>query len=380
LTSLPTPNRNRLIEVFLELARQNTPPRNELAAAVLAKRRLDAMGFDTYFDVAGSKVGGNTGNLIAYKKGDVDQAPPIFFSAHFDTVEPTPGLEPIIDGDVIKSGGATIVGADDKCGLAAIIEGMYLLHENHVPHGDIQLILTICEEIGLLGASHVDPSQIRGRYGFVLDSGPPIGSFVYEAPTHDILTVTLRGKAAHAGSSPEEGISAVAIAANAISRMKLGRIGPETTANVGTIHGGTATNIVPEEVVLTCEARSRNPEKLQNQVKHMTDTFNQAAAERHGTCEISIARQYDGYVLGMNDPVLGIAEKATVAADMEFLLRVTGGGSDGNVFNKHGVPTTVMGCGMQNIHRHDEFVKISDMEKSAKLVVSIAATAAAWQG
>lgn len=372
-------NQDRLIEIYMELARQNTPPKHERAASELAKKRLESLGFECFWDDAGEKVGGNVGNLIAFKKGTIPEAPPIFFSAHFDTVEPTPGLEPIIDGDVIRSDGKTLCGADDKCGLTPIIEGMYLLEENKIPHGDIQLLLTICEEIGLVGAKVMDPKLIKAKYGFVLDSGPPIGAFIYQAPTQDVFEVRLRGRASHAGAAPEDGISAIIMAAKAISQMRLGRIDPETTANVGIIQGGTATNIITEEVYLKCEARSRNPEKLTRQMEHMTGLFEKAAAEMGGTCEIKVDHAYPGYELKMDDAVLKISEKATEAIGLEFILRVTGGGSDGNFFNAYGVPTTVLGCGMQNIHRHDEFVRISDMIKSAQLVVSIAQTAAEWR-
>ncbi|HEX5324384.1 MAG TPA: M20/M25/M40 family metallo-hydrolase, partial [Capsulimonadaceae bacterium] len=176
-------NQDRLVEIYMELARQNTPPRQEKAASDLAKKRLEALGFECFYDDAGEKVGGNVGNLIAFKKGTVSSAPPIFFSAHFDTVEPTPGLEPIIDGDIIRSDGKTLCGADDKCGLAPIIEGMYQLQEQDISHGDIQLLLTICEEIGLVGAKAMDPKLIKAKYGFVLDSGPPVGAYIYQAPT-----------------------------------------------------------------------------------------------------------------------------------------------------------------------------------------------------
>jgi tripeptide aminopeptidase len=374
-----TPNRERLIEMFVELARQNTPPREELAAAELSKARLEALGFKCFYDLAGEQLGGNTGNLIAFKKGTVPEAPAIFFSAHFDTVEPTPGLEPIVEGDYIRSDGRTIVGADDKCGVAAIVEGMYLLGENNVPHGDIQLLLTICEEIGLLGAKHMDPADITAKYGFVLDSGPPIGSAIYQAPTQDTFEVFITGKPSHAGAAPEEGISAILIAAKAISQMKLGRIDAETTANVGIITGGNATNIIPEHVYLKCEARSRNEAKVEKQRTHMIELFEHAAAEAGGKCEVTVVRSYDGYELAMDSPVLLIVEQAAEKAELDFVLRVTGGGADANYFNKYGVPTTVLACGMQNIHTHNEFVLISDMIKSAALVVAIAETAASYR-
>ncbi|MDQ2799671.1 MAG: M20/M25/M40 family metallo-hydrolase [Armatimonadota bacterium] len=372
-------NQDRLVQTFLELARKNTPPRQEREASEIAHWTLMELGFQCEFDDAGEKVGGNVGNLIAFKKGTIPDAPPIFFSSHFDTVEPTPGLEPIIDGDIIKSDGKTIVGADDKCGVAPILEAMRILDEQAIPHGDIQLLLTICEEIGLVGAKNMDPRRIKAKYGYVLDSGPPIGSFVYSAPTQDIFEVWIHGKPSHAGALPEDGISAIQVAARAIARMKLGRIGPDTTANVGIITGGNATNIIPAECYLKCEARSRSQEKLDKQRDHMIACFEEEAAALGATVDIRNENAYQTYELGMEDSVLKIGLEACDRIGLESLLRVTGGGADANIFNAMGFPTTVLGCGMVNIHRHDEYVRISDMVKSTQLVVSIVQTAADWR-
>lgn len=376
MASPVTVNQDRLVQTFLHLARQNTPPRHEKAASEIACQMLQEIGFACEYDDAGEKVGGNVGNLVAFKKGTVTHAPPIFFSAHFDTVEPTPGLEPIVEGDVIRSDGNTIVGADDKCGMAPILEAMRLLHEQNIPHGDIQLLLTICEEIGLVGAKHMDPGRIKAKYGFVLDAGPPVGSCVYSAPSQDIFEVYIHGRPAHAGAQPEDGVSAIAVAARAIARMKLGRVDPETTANVGIIEGGNATNIIPAECYLKCEARSRNPAKLDKQRDAMLAAFHEEADQAGATVEVKMNRAYEHYELAMDSPVLQIAEAATEHAGLEFLLRVTGGGADSNIFNEFGVPTTVLGCGMVNIHRHDEYCTISDMVRSTQLVVAIAQTAA----
>ena len=373
-------NQDRLVQTFLELACQNTPPRAERAASEIGRRILEEIGFQCEYDDAGEKVGGDVGNLIAFKKGTVPDAPPIFFSAHFDTVEPTPGLEPIIEGDVIRSDGNTIVGADDKCGLAPIFEAMRILQEQNIPHGDIQLLLTICEEIGLVGAKHMDPQAIKARYGFVLDSGPPVGSFIYHAPSQDIFEATIHGRAAHAGAQPEDGVSAIGVAARAIARMKLGRVDADTTANVGIIRGGVATNIVPAEVYLKCEARSRNQAKLDRQREAMLAVLHEEAEAAGATVDINLWNAYPGYELPMDSPALEIGQAACERIGLETFLRVTGGGADANFFNAYGVPTTVLGCGMVNIHRHDEYCTISDMVTSTQLVVSIAQVAAERRG
>jgi len=371
-------DQDRLVNRFLEMARVNTPPREELAASQIGRRMAEEAGFECYWDDAGEKVGGNVGNLIAFKKGTIDSAPPIFFSAHFDTVEATPGLEPIIDGDIIKSDGNTILGADDICGLAPILEAMKILEEQAIPHGDIQLLLTICEEIGLVGAKVMDPAAIKARIGFVLDAGPPIGSFVYQAPTQDIFEAWIHGRPAHAGAQPEDGISAIIIASKAIARMKLGRVDHETTANVGVIKGGNATNIIPAEVYLKCEARSRNKAKMEKQRDAMMAALTEEAELAGGTVEFKGYNAYPGYELPMDSPALEIGQKAADEIGLDPLLRVTGGGADANYFNAYGIPTTVLGCGMVNIHRHDEYCRISDLVKSTELVLSIVETAATW--
>jgi tripeptide aminopeptidase len=370
----------RIVNTFITLARENTPPKHEASAMKIAHKWLTDLGFEITYDDAGEKVGGGEiGNMIAFKPGNVKDAPCIFFSSHFDTVEATPGLEPkVVDGRIV-SDGTTILGADDKSGLTAIIEAMRIIDEQKIPHGDIQLLLTICEEIGLQGAKYLDPKLIKAKYGFVLDCGPPIGSTVYHAPYHDIIEVHIHGKPAHAGAEPENGVSAIRIAAQAINNMKLGRIDPETTANVGIIRGGDATNIITSEVYLKCESRSRNLAKLEKQTKAMHDALYSAASELGGTVDIVTTRAYDGYEHPMDSPVLLIVEKACEAIDLEFMLRVTGGGADANYFNQFGIPTAVIASAMNNIHRHDEYAVISDLVQSTQQVVSIVQVASEWR-
>jgi tripeptide aminopeptidase len=217
----------------------------------------------------------------------------------------------------------------------------------------------------------MDPTLIKAKYGFVLDAGPPIGSMVYHAPYQDIFDVTINGTPAHAGAEPENGVSAIRIAALAISRMKLGRIDHETTANVGVIEGGTATNVIAARVLCKCESRSRDRGKIERNTAAMHEAFRTAAAELGGTVEIECTRAYDGYEIPMDSPLIEIVETATERIGLEFILRVTGGGADANYFNAFGVPTTVLACAMNNIHTHDEFTTISDMALSAQQVVSI---------
>jgi tripeptide aminopeptidase len=370
------PDSQRLLDTFLTLIRFNTPSRSEKAAMDWVESYLTQIGFIVTFDDAGEKLGGNVGNLIAFKPGTVPDAPGIFFSSHLDTVEATPNLEIQIDDDIISSKSDTILGADDKCGVAPILEAMTLLSESNQPHGDIQLLLTICEEIGLQGAKLLDPKQIKASFGFVLDAGPPVGNLTCASPGQNSLKIKITGKPAHAGAAPEEGISAIQAAAHAVSRMTLGRIDAETTANIGTIHGGTGRNIVPAEVVLIGEARSRDAEKLKVQTQHMVQLFEQEAAKFGARVEIAVTQEYGSYRLSESDPVVLLAAAAAKNIGLPCALVESGGGSDANIFNGYGVPTVVLATGMEAIHTHDEFCRRSDMEKDARWIVEIVRQAA----
>jgi tripeptide aminopeptidase len=364
-------NQERLVRLFLEMCRVNTPPRHEKALVDRIQPRLEALGFSCVRDHAHEKTGGNCGNLIASLKGSIAGASPIFFSAHFDTVEANPDVQIVFEDGLIKTDGSSILGADDKGGMAPIIEAMQSIIEDQIPHGDIQLLLTVSEEIGLLGAHHIDRSLIRAEFGFVLDTGPPVGSVVVSAPSQDSLTVTIKGRPAHAGIEPEKGISAIQVAARAIEKMNLGRIDGETTANVGVIQGGEATNIVCPEVRVRAEARSRDPGKLASQVKHMVDTFQVAGGDFAATVEVAVRHIYDTYRLTERDRVIRIAREAAESIGLASPIKEAGGGADANVFNALGIPTCVLGTGMRNIHTHDECISVEDMVKSAEWVVAI---------
>ncbi len=370
------PDTKRLLETFLTLVHFNTPSRSEKSAMDWVQGYLENIGFTVEFDDAGEKLGGNTGNLIAFKPGTVKEAPGIVWAANLDTVEATPGVEVELDGDIISAKSDTILGADDKCGVAPILEAMTLLHESGEAHGDIQRLLTICEEIGLQGAKQLDPSRIKARFGFVLDAGPPVGQLTCSAPGQNSLVITIKGKPAHAGVAPELGISAIQAAANAISKMTLGRIDSETTTNIGIIQGGTGRNIVPAEVTLIGEARSRDAEKLARQTAHMVETFEREAAVLGATANVEVTSAYASYRLSESDTVVQMASTAAKSIGLTVELKDSGGGSDANIFNEHGIPTVVMATGMEEIHTHKEFCRLSDMEKDTRWVLEIVRQAA----
>lgn len=365
-------NEERLIRLFCDLCLIDAPPLAERESVAFTRAYLENLGLEVREDQAARELGGNANNLIAKLPGNQPGVSAIFFSAHFDTVEPTAGLEIEERDGAFYSRSDTILGADDKAGMAPAIEAVNALIETGEPHGDIYLLLTVCEEVGLRGAKVLPIEELGVAFGYVLDTGPPVGTYVVRTATHDVLDVKIVGKPAHAGKDPEKGINAIQVAADAIARMRLGRIGPETTANIGVIRGGNATNVVCPEVTLRCEARGTNLTDLQEQVDHMVSEFERAARDWGAEVHIMHERQYEAYSVPVDSEVVQVAQAASRTKGHEPVSRTTLGGSDANVFNAKGIPTIVLGTGMEKIHTHDEFVSRKDLVGLAELAYEIA--------
>jgi tripeptide aminopeptidase len=364
-------NEDRLIRLFLDLCRINSPSLGEADVVAWTKQYLLSHGLDVQEDRAGEKIGGNANNLIVWLYGELPDAPRIFLSAHFDTVEPTEGLEIEERDGVYFSASDTILGADDKGGMAPAIEAILALRESGEPHGDICLLLSVAEEIGLKGAAAVELEDLHLDFGYVLDTGPPVGTFVTRTATHDKLDIHIAGVPAHAGKDPEKGINAIQVAAEAISHMKIGRISPETTANLGLIEGGTAVNVVCPFVKIRGEARSTSVAELDEQTGHMIQCFEEAASRWGTTVEIHHERHYNAFEIDANETVVKLAQEASRALGFTPTLRTTLGGSDANVYNSKGLPSIVLATGMEKIHTHDECISRKDLIDTARLTLEI---------
>ncbi len=361
----------RLKRLFLDLISINAPSLDEKEVVDWTLQYLEANNLEAWTESAAAQLGGNADNVIAHLPANAEGRPRIFLSAHFDTVEPTPNLVVIEEDGVIRSDGTSILGADDKGGMAPAIEAVLALRESGLPHGDVYLLLSVAEEIGLLGASVLKIEDLNLDYGYVLDTGPPVGTFVTRTATHDHLRVFIEGKPAHAGKDPEHGINAIQVLADAVTRMKLGRIGPETTANLGIVRGGTATNVVCPFVELEAEARSTNEAELDAQIGHMIVEFEAAAARFGATVSIEHHRHYHAYDIPENSPVVQVAKRALTAQGFAGTSRTTLGGSDANIYNAKGVPTIVLATGMDRIHTHEEFIRLDDLYSTAKVALAI---------
>ena len=364
-------NEKRLIESFMELVKIDSVSREEKEVADFLVKKLKDLGLEVIVDQAGEKVKSNSGNIIARLKGNKDKAIPIMFSAHMDTVVPGKKINPLCDGEKIVSDGKTILGADDKAAIAALLEALHIIKEKNISYGDIEIVFTICEEIGLHGAKNLDISDLNARMAFVLDCGGQVGEIISAAPSQNSLKIIIHGKSAHAGSNPEEGINAIQVAGFALSRMKLGRIDEETTANIGVISGGKATNIVPDKVTLEGEVRSRNEEKLEKYTEKLKKIAEDTAREFKAKAEVKINREYYCYNLSTDDQVVKIAMKAAKDMGLESPLHPSGGGSDANVFNKKGFPSVDLAIGMEKVHTVDEYILVKNLRNTTEYVLSI---------
>jgi len=372
-------NQERIKNLLLELVQIDSHSREERDVAERIKKYCEEMGAEVEIDDAGEKVGGNTGNVIARFKGTIPGAEPIMMSAHMDTVVPGKGVKPIIEGDIIRTDGTTVLGGDDKSGCAVIIETIRSLKEQNIPHTDIEAVFSICEEVGLLGAKNLDVSKLRSRYGIVFDSDDP-GFLFTKGPSSNHIEFKIHGLESHAGVAPEQGISAIRIAAEAIAAMKLGRIDEETTANIGVIQGGLATNIIPNLVVLKGEARSLKDEKLDAQTEHMARCVRDAAAKYEVTVdgqttkawvEEMVERGYSSMDVPDSSKVVQLVFAAASRMGLKVQTMASGGGCDANVFNRKGIECANLGTGMRAIHTVKEWLDVKDMYASAEMTLEI---------
>jgi tripeptide aminopeptidase len=372
-------NSERLAEEFARQAAIASPAFREGEISRYLVQRFRGLGMTVVMDEAGAAIGSESDNIIATLPASGKNSEPLLLSAHMDTVVPAEGVQPVLIDGVFKSAGDTILGADDKAGLAEIIEAIEVVKERDIPHGVIEVVVTVCEEKGLLGAKHLDYSKVVSRRGLALDTSGT-DRVINTAPAANKMRFTLTGRESHAGIEPEKGVSAIVAAARGIAAMRLGRIDHETTANIGTIQGGQATNIIPRQVVLEGEARSHDPEKLRVQTEHMLACLQEATAASvrnidgelvSVALETEVMSDYPYMAVPPDAGILRLVEKAAGRLGRTVALRNGGGGSDANIFNAHGIETVIIGTGMTDVHTVEESVRVSDMVRVAELLVEI---------
>jgi tripeptide aminopeptidase len=337
----------------------------------LLKTRLIGLGLEVYEDGAGAAIGGDTGNLLARWPGD-PEVPPVLFSAHLDRVANPGRIVPVVKEaeDLIASDGTTILGADDASGLAAILDGIRRVQEEGARHGDVELALTVAEEVGLQGSLYLDYSKLKAKVGYVLDTGGPVGVVVNQAPTQMTVKIAIHGKSAHAGMAPEEGLSAIRLGAQALTSLREGRLSPISTSNFGIIKGGVATNIVCDLVKIEGEARSHDPGELAAYVAEVAAAF-KGLENRGAKVEMGWEEEYRAFDVPQGDPVVAIAKKALAAIGREPTVVRGGGGLDANRFNKEGIRTVGLSTGYDQIHSDRETQSISALVDAGRVVAAI---------
>lgn len=370
-------NQHRLAETFTRLASIDSISKEELNLSEEIKRQLKPFACEIMVDNAGAKTGSNTGNLIVKLAGN-RSAPPLMLNAHMDTVEPGKGVQPQFNEGVFTSDGTTILGADDKSAVAIIIEAVRSIYENNLPHGPLEIIFTICEEVGLLGARNLDFSLISAQYGYALDTADT-ECIITQAPAMNRFEFQVHGRDAHAGADPEKGINAILLASKAIAGLELGRLDQETTCNIGVIEARGATNIIPNLVRVKGEVRSHDEDRLENVTRQIVSAFENVIEEYkriHGIADlpkldVNIEREFGKTFIPEDHPVVAAAMQAASNLGRHIMTKKTGGGSDANVFYEKGIITGVIGTGMREIHSVRESIGLEDMKKTVLLLLEI---------
>jgi tripeptide aminopeptidase len=356
----------------LELVKVPVHSFKERLIADILTQKLTDLGLSVTEDEAGKAIGGDAGNLIARWPGDPG-IPPVLFSAHMDRVANPGSITPVVreSEDRITSSGDTILAADDISGVAAILDGIRRIKESGETHGPVEVVFSVAEEVGLLGARNLDPSALSSKTAYVLDSGGPLGTLVNRAPTQYTFLIRIYGKASHAGMAPEKGINAINIGAQALSRLREGRLSPVTTANFGVIRGGKATNIVCDYLEIEGEARSHDAGELSAYLSEFERVFKNTASERGAKIEIETKLEYEAFYVKEGDPVLEMASSVLSSMGISPSVAPGGGGQDGNWLNKYGVRAVGFATGYDKVHTPEEEQSISQLIRCGEAVAGL---------
>jgi len=366
-------NQARLVKTFTDLVRIDSESKNEIDVAIYIKNKLKKLGISYKIDSSKKLTKSNHGNIIA-TLGKNKKYPTILLSSHMDTVTNGKSIKPVVKKNYITSDGRTILGADDKSGLAIILETLEVLKKNKLKHCNIEVAITTCEEIGLLGARYLDYKLLKAKEGIVLDSTSP-ERLVFKGPSSDYFNITIRGIEAHSGINPEHGLSSIAVSAEIITKMKTGRINKNTTINIGRINGGSAVNIVPGQTEIMCEIRSHNERKIKSELNKIKKTLTAANKKykkinKNFNASIKVNRIYNSINIPKNIFII----KSILSTCKDFNYKVdlveTGGGADANFFVQNGIDTVNLGTGMREFHTTKEKLILKEFYQSANIVLN----------
>ena len=381
--------------IFCELVEIDSPSFHEHEMAAEVRKRLEDLGFNVVEDATSGKndgmvtsitstrrfgrlmdsasdlvrlvhTGSDCGNLFATLPGVGE---PVLFITHMDTVQPAFSKHAKVHANgMITSLGDTVLGADDLAGIACVMAAVDHLQQAGIPHRPVELACMVAEEVGNVGARAFDFSQSKAPVAFTLDYSADPNEYAYQAPTILYLTIEVIGRSAHAGFYPERGVNAIKIAAHAIDQVQCGRIGDDTTCNMGIISGGRGTNIVPSDVVIRGEVRSYDHAKAVHQTQVVREIFERAAQELGGEVTVQVSEACHAYCMGKDSAPVRLFERACESLGMEAAGKPTFGGSDNNVSVAYGIPGIVIANGMRDAHSTNEHVLPGDLAKVQAIV------------
>jgi tripeptide aminopeptidase len=376
VTAAAEAERRRLHETFAALCRIASPSRHERACADAVTAELCGLGLGVTEDSAGSVFGGDCGNLLARIPGRGERS--ILFCAHLDTVPLAAPVDPVVRDGAWLNANDGILGADNKVAVATLLVLARRLVATPAAVG-VELLFTVGEELALAGAREFETSLLRSSVGFTFDSATPIGGVVVGSPTHYRVAAELRGVAAHAGVRPEQGRSAIVAAARAIANMRLGRIDSHTTANIGTISGGSAANVVPDRCSVVGETRSLESARAEQMASELVECLTDAANDPECECDldVTVQRDFEGYRVRASNPEVAMAFDALRACGHEPTPITSGGGSDANALRAHGLPVLNLANGTERNHEPGERVATLALEGILDVAFAIVGAAEA---
>ena len=369
--------KERIIKDFLELSAIDSVSFKEREFADVLKQKLELLGIKAHEDSASEKIGSTAGNVYAFWKGE-ENLPKILLSAHMDTVEPGIGKKAIYDTKkgILRSDGKPLDKADDIAGITEILEAIQQIQESGRKHKSVELLFPVAEEVYTKGSSSFDYTRLSAKEAYCLDLSGHVGAAAIKAPTLISFRITIHGKASHAGFAPEKGVNAIEIAAKAIAGIKQGQVDEDSTLNIGTIKGGTATNIVSEEVKIEGEIRSFKHESALKLLEDTKFKFEEEAIRLGaGITGIDFKSEIHliAYERNEDEEVVKNFRTAAKKTGIEPKLISTMGGADNHQINKNGIKGIVLSCGMQNVHTTEEYIEIADLEAGAGLVAELIA-------
>jgi len=361
-------NKEKLVKTFVELVEISSPSWHEKKVMDYVIKRFKALG-----GVCTTHKCGESHNLLIKIPGD-SKRNPILLSGHMDTVIPCENVKAVVTDTKISSDGKTVLGSDDKAAIAIFIEAFEYIKDKKIPHGDVEILLTCAEELGLKGIKGFDLNLLKSKFGFVFDSSGDIGRIIVKAPFHSNMKINIKGRASHAGMAPEKGINAIRVLSEIITLLPNGRIDDETTLNVGIISGGRATNIVAEEAVCELEVRSIKKSKMLDVEKNVKESVKTICSKYGAKASIERTLEYEGFIISETDPVAQLTADAMKKIKLKPEFVAMGGGSDTNIINSSKIRAINLSCGMQKIHSTEEFILIKDLINGTRLAISIIET------